>query len=333
MSGDIAGNLPGKLERVPFSEIQEGSKVNGEAAVRCNALEIEFLKSEFDRGVPENVPGALMATDPPIPLAVNLANNWLTRLRVLSRASQIKPLDITKSIWRLRYLCDDGQLVERSEGKIRELVSAAFTFNAVAMNAELWGAVDALPWGYEPVATDTLLLDAAGAVEDVGPAIVLAFTALETRIGYALDLLSRMNGVSPKVWDWIQDRSDYRKEPSITEKFDSLLRVLTRHSLKQEGKLWEGFQNLRAARNSFAHNGQAIVGKKPVDWQEASRLVALAREIVDWIDGLLPAAERRPKFDTESVKMESSFMIMVPEALKETRDGSTISARDVGSQE
>jgi hypothetical protein len=226
----------------------------------------------------------------------NILNDWLTRFRILSRAPQVKPLDYRESIWRIDYLDDNAAELQPSPDKVRRRAGAAVSFTAITIGAELWEALDALPWGYNPVAADTLLLDASGSVRQVGPAIVLAFTSLETRIGYALDVLARLSGTGPGIWEWIQDRGDYRKEPSITEKFDTLLKVVARHSLKEEGRLWEGFQNLRNARNSFAHDGVAKIGKQVVGWQDAARLVENAQAILDWIDGLLPLAERRPQF-------------------------------------
>lgn len=111
------------------------------------------------------------------------------------------------------------------------------------------------------------------------------------------------------MWDWIQDRGDYRKEPSSAERFDTLLRAISGRSLKEVNHLWEGFRNLRQARNSFAHDGLAVIGNRQVDRQEAVRLVAMAREIIDWIDDLLPAAERRPKF-ASTVQTEVAIMMV-----------------------
>lgn len=311
--------LSAKLDQIPLNEAVSDTSVNGEPAARCNALQIDFRKESFDR----RRSSGHSASDPSVPLAINLANNWLSRLRLLALAPQIRPLEMTSSIWRLVYLDDDEQPLEINEEMVRRFFSGVIHFSGVGINSELWKAIGSLPWGSEPAAADTLLLDAAGFVEEIGPAIVLAFTALETRIGYALDMLARMNGLSPAIWDWIQDRGDFRKDPSTIEKFDSLLKAVTRRSLKEEPRLWEGFQNLRSARNSFAHDGKAIVGKarKPVDQQEASHLVLLAREIVDWIDGLLPESERRPRFDTTSVQMQSSFLLFTPEGIEEAQPG------------
>jgi hypothetical protein len=87
---------------------------------------------------------------------------------------------------------------------------------------------------------------------------VLGFTALEVRIEAALNELARLFGVRPDVWEWLNDRGDYRKEPSTVEQFDSLLKSVTGRTLKEDNRLWEAFQNLRKARNAFAHDGGRV---------------------------------------------------------------------------
>src|SRR5262249_10800817 len=76
------------------------------------------------------------------------------------------------------------------------------------------------------------------------------------------------------------------------------LEVFTGKSLKRDRKLWEAFQNLRSARNSFSHGGKAVIGKgasaKEVTPEKAAELVGAANAIVDWCETLLPAAVRRP---------------------------------------
>jgi hypothetical protein len=83
----------------------------------------------------------------------------------------------------------------------------------------------------------------------------------------------------------------------MTDLFDSLLLAVARRSLKEDNRLWEGFQNLRRTRNTFVHEGKAIIGGAPVDVVEAARLIGIAREILDWVDQLLPGAHRRPVYD------------------------------------
>jgi hypothetical protein len=90
--------------------------------------------------------------------------------------------------------------------------------------------------------------------------MVLASTALETRISAALDELVQLVGLNAELWEWINHRSQFWMEPSTGDQFGILLKTLTGRSLKDDGILWEAFQNIRTARNSFAHEGVAILG-------------------------------------------------------------------------
>jgi hypothetical protein len=44
-------------------------------------------------------------------------------------------------------------------------------------------------------------------------------------------------------------------------------------------RLWEAFKNLRAARNSFVHEGVARIGQEPVTKVVAAQLIGRARDI------------------------------------------------------
>jgi hypothetical protein len=89
---------------------------------------------------------------------------------------------------------------------------------------------------------------------EVGPALVLAVTALETLISATLNQLASSANLPSGLWEWINNRGDYRKEPSVEEQFDVLLRVLAGKSLRNQSDLWRGFKDLKEARNSFVHN-------------------------------------------------------------------------------
>jgi len=66
-------------------------------------------------------------------------------------------------------------------------------------------------------------------------------------------------------------------------------------SLKEEPVLWEGYRNLRAARNSFAHAGRAVIGTTEVSLEKAKDLLAKANSIVDWLEPSLPADFQWPR--------------------------------------
>jgi serine/threonine protein kinase len=85
--------------------------------------------------------------------------------------------------------------------------------------------------------------DAQGMMPNVGAAITLAATWLEVFIGRPLDTLVNDVVVQPDLM------------------------------------LWEAFKNLRAARNSFVHEGVARIGQEPVTKVVAAQLIGRARDI------------------------------------------------------
>jgi hypothetical protein len=102
------------------------------------------------------------------------------------------------------------------------------------------------------------------------------------------------------LWKWIKKRDHWSKEPSVGEEFDVLLRILGGRSLKEaEPALWQKFKELRDARNKVAHEGKAIIGKKPVDSEKAQSLVEDADTIIKWVEALLPERWRRARTDAQ----------------------------------
>jgi hypothetical protein len=158
-----------------------------------------------------------------------------------------------------------------------------------------------------------LLLDAMGLLPRVGPSLVLAATALETRIAEVLDLLEGRNPLPGGLWQWINDRGDYRKEPSTAEQFDVLLRVMSGRSLKDDAGLWEAFQNLRDARNSFVHEGVARIGKRPeaVTVDAAGTLIQQCWRILEWLDEFVPV-ERRVLLPEIMAQVEFARVAIAP---------------------
>jgi len=159
-----------------------------------------------------------------------------------------------------------------------------------------------------------LLLDAYALLPQIGPAIVLAYTAIETRIAQALDRLAALTGLNPLLWMWLTDRGDFTKDPSTAEQLDVLSRALAGKSLKDDTGLWESFQNLRTARNRFVHEGMASIGKQrlAVDDNRAQQLINGAELIIDWIENLLPEDERRPRAQSPNPVTVARLLFAVP---------------------
>ncbi|QFY05602.1 hypothetical protein GBF35_01920 [Nonomuraea phyllanthi] len=295
------------LDPIDPPPISAAIRLNDESTVACNALSIDFIREGFNR-----TPGVF---DPPIELAFNLVNNWIARLRVLMRAAHAHPLSPLKTVWRFKYLNDDETPLEPDPPFVRERYGVARTLQSIGLNLDGWNAIAKLPWGYDPAAVDVLLLDAQDSVDEIGPAIVLAATAVEVRIEYALNSLARLYGINPELWDWINTRNnDVRKQPGVNEQLDELLGAIARRSLKEDKDLWPRYQKLRKARNSFVHTGEALLDGKPLDGAGVAKLVQTAREVVDWIDELLPHAERRPQFDSSGIEMHAVIALHSPES-------------------
>lgn len=180
------------------------------------------------------------------------------------------------------------------------LLSVSFT----SLTPEVWKTVHDLTPEFEPPPWDGLLLDAQEELPKIGTAVVLAATALEVFISQILDQLAAEEVVPPELWTWINDRGDHRLDPSVTEQFDRLLEFFTGHSLKKEVPLlWECVRNLRDARNTFVHQGTAMIGNKPLETARASELIAGSHRIVDTVREWLPEKLQWPKFRHE-VKLQ-----------------------------
>jgi hypothetical protein len=279
------------------SAIEHTVTINGQAAGAARILVIQFSRDTFDRR--EDLrPGE---HDPPLDLVFAVANRFLRRLRIVTAAAQISDLRQFETTGRIEYRRDDGSELDREPGLVRLRVFIHGRVEIVGVTPEIWRDTEELPMDFAAPRWTTLLLDARGLLpESVGPAIVLAFAALETLIDSALDILAR--GQFPeRLWEWISARGErYELTPSVPEQYDVVLEGLSGQSLKADNVLWQALQNLRDARNSFVHDGQARIGRRPgrlVSEEDAARLIHHAFQIVDWIRDRLPEDARWPKFE------------------------------------
>jgi len=237
-----------------------------------------------------------------------MANSFLMRLRYVTRSTLIRPIDFPKITWNILYLNDDGSELEETPGLLRTRFAREFQFSWVALNPQIWKDVHTLPYNFITPRWDSLILDAFAAKPDVGLSIVLASTALEVFISHVLNELAKKSTIPPEVWDWINKRDWWVKEPAVREQFDILLKAVGGFSLKDDPKLWEAFKNLRDAKNSFVHEGEAIIGKKPVSKELATEMVAKASQIIAYIKEKLPEELRWPEFK-HKVNVETKFKL------------------------
>ena len=293
---------PGRTDQPLLEEIPDDVKINGEAAFIADGLKIEFRKDSFNR-----TSGGEF--DPPMRVVERAVHSFLLRLRYVTRGEQIRLVNLKESRWRIRYLDDHGNELQEEPQKVRGLGGYAFKFSVVGVNPTVWDNIHELSPDFSVPIWDTLCLDARAALPNIGTAVVLASAALEVFISQLLDKLAPASDVPDAIWSWINDRGDYLKEPSVQEQFDILLHHMVGHSLKEDERLWEIFKNLRKARNSFAHEGIAMLGKnekKPISVEQATGLVNGVSSIIRWIKQWLPERAQWPEFQP-SIKFKISY--------------------------
>lgn len=272
--------FPPQKSDVPSTQDADNILINNKESIQVNTLRIDFYKEDFDRqkGID---------CDPPFDFIRNIINSFLEKLRFVTRAKHIRPINFPSGSWKLQYLNDDETELEIEEGLVRRRIGIEYTFKYTVLDNEVWSNLQELPIDYTPPQWVSLLLDANDALPEIGTAVVLAETALEVFISTILDELSKSSTIPKDIWVWLNER-DWIRKPAVDEQFGVLLKELAGISLKDNGKLWEAFKNLKAARNSFVHGGIAQIGNKPISVGKAKELVTLALEIILWIREKLP---------------------------------------------
>ena len=270
-------------------------EVDGLKTFKARALVIDFAGVDFDRRE-----GA-KPTDPSSEDVFNVANWILQRIRTVTKAGHITQVGPLDTPWRVTYLNDDLSELPAEKGKIRGFGTHRIEMRVNVITPKIWDSINQLPIAYETPPWVTLLLDARRLLPETGPPIVLATAALETLIRFALETLARNAHLPEGFWAWLNNRTPLDRQPSLTEEYGALLKMLSGKSLEDEPELWEGFQNLRTARNSFVHEGEARIGKskQPVSREEVGKLIANAEKIVEFVRKLLPAEAQWPVFNFE----------------------------------
>ena len=280
--------------------------INGEAAAVGNLLRVDFHKDEFDRQ-------RHTEADPPVNILYEVVNTILARLRSFAKSPLLKPLEVGRLEWDLQYLTDAGEELPGDPRFVRARHARVARIQFTAIESTAWQHLsDWLP-SQEQLAWDVLLLDAEALLPEVGPSIVLAQTALEVLIVRVLDHLALGTALPEGFWEWISDRDDFRKEPSLNEKFDALLKFLSGHSLKEKARLWEGFTQLKDARNSFVHRGAPRINEREeVTPERAADLIRVAGDIVQWLEEFLPENSRTVRMKAEILTQVEVPIFAVP---------------------
>jgi hypothetical protein len=178
---------PNAFNPVDPQPVDTDVKVNGVAAIRCDAIAVRIIGEEFER--PRDTPPNEWIF-PLLDVAIDAVYGLLERLRVLSRAAHLRPLERESTSFRLVFLDDSGDLVPQDEGLVRDTNFAGFRVEHVAVTPPRFGKAAVALGDYEIPPWDELLLDAMSLDVELGPCLVLAATAVETRIANALDVLA-----------------------------------------------------------------------------------------------------------------------------------------------
>lgn len=277
----------------------ENVTINGIKSFNADTLLIIFKKHEFDRSRSGQF-------DPPLKLIYDVANDFLKRLRYVTNASQIKPVDVKFANLFTSYLNDDESELPKDETLVKGRGTQKYFLQIVAFNKEVWTDIHSLiPFQELPI-WKNLLLDANAILPDVGPSIVLTFTALEVFISKTLDDIASHKKVDNELWQWINDRNFFLKEPSIEEQFDFLSKYLIGKSIKENPKLWEAFKDLQKARNSFAHGGVPKIKQEIIDEDKARDFIVKAYQIINFLKEALPQELQWQDFK-QNIKVEADI--------------------------
>jgi len=267
-------------------------KLDDASTIQANLLEIDILQVESSRLASELSTEQLMADA--VTLGFRVASSFTQRLRSVVGGEIPSALDSQSASWKLEFLNDDGSELEPDPLRIRRRLGVKWSYHLIPLDSSVWARICELPLSYQPTPWHSLLIDAGRLLEHPGAAIVLAAAALETAVGHVLDELAARSTVPPLLWAWINDRGDFRKDPSVSDQFDQLLAILSGRSLKTDPALWEAFRNLKEARNTFVHEGISSIGGTPVDRLKAADLVGKARAITTLLESNLSPEQRAP---------------------------------------
>lgn len=271
---------------VPMTSV----KIGGKPAYQANALQLDFKKDTYDRAKEH----AQNNYDPAPDYILKVANNFLSKIRSVTTGFDMRPLGKNNTIWQLEYLSDSEEPLPTDPNLFRKVFLYSGQWRMTLLNEAIMEKVTTLSQNYEMKTWETLILDAEALLPDVRASIVLAFSALETLITIALDDFVKTTPVPAELWKWITERDFFLKEPSVKEKYTILLKILKGKSLQDETVLWQAFSDLNKVRNKIAHTGKPVLDGTVIDAEKAGQLIASAKQIISWIESLMPENNRRP---------------------------------------
>ncbi len=305
---------PTKSEFLKKDTRYEVCQINKISTIKADVLHIEFHKETFKRNKEafHNIRG--IESEPSYSLINRAINSFLTRLRYVTQCSSIRLIDFPNMNWNLKYLNNDGNPLDKKKGLVRTIINQYDPhYPIIFIDKNKWDEIQTLLPDYIPPHWNTLILDARKLLPEVGPAIVLAATALEVFINQILNQLALRKDIQKEIWQWINNRDWWLKNPSVEEQYDKLLKILTGKSLKEEKDIWKALKNLKHARNSFVHCGVVKIGKRNITKIEAVKLINKTSEIIDFVETLIPPELKWATFERRKVLQSSTGIMSIQE--------------------
>jgi len=263
----------------PMDDVKryEFVRMDGQFVCHADLLQIDFFGDGFER--------RSGTADDPNPTEVErVTRDVVRRLRYTLGAPWFREFPLHKVFWVIRYLADDESELPETAGFVRIRGHAPFEFIFTGFDEHSWHAAQRLGTDFTPLLWESLHLDARFLLPEVGPAIVLAYSAIEA----ASEQLVRQNALSSQVAQRLLKKR-------VPDRLDIVASQLIGTTLKADPILWQAFDELRRARNSFAHAGRAMLNGTIVDEHMASALVDRSEPVLRWIESHLPAGLQTSK--------------------------------------
>lgn len=267
--------------------------LNNEPTVVTNLIVVEVFSENFDRSWVRLEKTPLADLDPAVGPIFNAINHILMSLKIACRSPFVMPIDPMNNYWRVTYHKDDGSLCESNKDAFKGHDHSNFSLKVTPLQNDTWEYVRHNAFREANNTWNGIFIDAQRSMPEVGISLVLAATALETLVAWALDILVEEKQFNKELWDWLMKRDSYLKEPSVAEKYSELLYHISGMNLKDEKVLWQAFKEIKEARNKYVHEGVSTIGGRSVSVQDAEKLLGKASEIAAWIEQLLPTKYRR----------------------------------------
>lgn len=205
--------------------------------------------------------------------------------------------------YHVAYLQDDGSPFESEEGLVRGFVRCNYHIRGIGMTTTTWAhcfPTESIPPWEELVLDAFKTLPVEDGAVKAGPAIVLAWTALEMLMDAFLPIFASANSTNHRIYRWLENRGA-GKDLSTREKLNQLLFWLSGLSLPEgHPHVWQGLCRLNEARNNFVHRGEPYFTennqKQPLTWSSTHELLRYALATIRLVREAAPEEHRWPVF-------------------------------------